>query len=121
MSYGLKYRLSFDSVSGTPCEINILEAGYEGPVEKRNLGSAPVLKMDDGEAVRGTSLELSIETCFDGDLREFYTTDRKKFRVEVYRSGVLFWSGHSFRSCIRSLTFPFLSMYPLRPPTVWAY
>ena len=94
MSYGLKYRLSFDSVSGTPCEINILEAGYEGPVDKRNLGSAPVLKMDDGEAVRGTSLELSIETCFDGDLREFYTTDRKKFRVEVYRSGVLFWSGH---------------------------
>lgn len=94
MSYGLKYRLSFDSVSGTPCEINILEAGYEGPVENRNLGSAPVLKMDDGEAVRGTSLELSIETCFDGDLREFYTTDRKKFRVEVYRSGVLFWSGH---------------------------
>ena len=94
MSYGLKYRLSFDSVSGTPYEINILEAGYDGPVEKRNLGSAPVLKMDDGEAVRGTSLELSIETCFDGDLREFYTTDRKKFRVEVYRSGVLFWSGH---------------------------
>jgi hypothetical protein len=94
MSYGLKYRLSFDSVSGTPCEINILEAGYDGPVENRNLGSVPVLKMDDGEAVRGTSLELSIETCFDGDLREFYTTDRKKFRVEVYRSGVLFWSGH---------------------------
>ena len=62
MSYGLKYRLSFDSVSGTPYEINILEAGYDGPVEKRNLGSAPVLKMDDGEAVRGTSLELSIET-----------------------------------------------------------
>lgn len=25
MSYGLKYRLSFDSVSGTPYEINILE------------------------------------------------------------------------------------------------
>lgn len=94
MSYGLKYRLSFDSVSDTPYEINILEAGYDGPVENRNLGSAPVLKMDDGEAVRGTSLELSIETCFDGDLREFYTTDRKKFRVEVYRSGVLFWSGH---------------------------
>ena len=94
MSYGLKYRRSFDSVSDTPYEINILEAGYDGPVENRNLGSAPVLKMDDGEAVRGTSLELSIETCFDGDLREFYTTDRKKFRVEVYRSGVLFWSGH---------------------------
>lgn len=94
MSYGLKYRLSFDSVSDTPYEINILEAGYDRPVENRNLGSAPVLKMDDGEAVRGTSLELSIETCFDGDLREFYTTDRKKFRVEVYRSGVLFWSGH---------------------------
>lgn len=94
MSYGLKYRLSFDSVSDTPYEINILEAGYDGPVENRNLGGAPVLKMDDGEAVRGTSLELSIETCFDGDLREFYTTDRKKFRVEVYRSGVLFWSGH---------------------------
>lgn len=94
MSYGLKYRLSFDSVSDTPYEINILEAGYDGPVENRNLGSAPVLKMDDGEAVRGTSLELSIETCFDGDLREFYTTDRKKFRVEVCRSGVLFWSGH---------------------------
>lgn len=94
MSYGLKYRLSFDSVSDTPYEINILEAGYDGPAENRNLGSAPVLKMDDGEAVRGTSLELSIETCFDGDLREFYTTDRKKFRVEVYRSGVLFWSGH---------------------------
>lgn len=94
MRYGGKYRLSFDSVSDTPYEINILEAGYDGPVENRNLGSAPVLKMDDGEAVRGTSLELSIETCFDGDLREFYTTDRKKFRVEVYRSGVLFWSGH---------------------------
>lgn len=42
MSYGLKYRLSFDSVSGTPCEINILEAGYEGPVEKRNLRAVPL-------------------------------------------------------------------------------
>lgn len=41
MSYGLKYRLSFDSVSDTPYEINILEAGYDGPVENRNLGSAP--------------------------------------------------------------------------------
>ena len=38
MSYGLKYRLSFDSVSDTPYEINILEAGYDGPVENRNLG-----------------------------------------------------------------------------------
>ena len=52
MSYGLNYRLSFDSLSYTPYEINILEAGYDGPVENRNLSKATNLKMKDCEAMR---------------------------------------------------------------------
>lgn len=94
MSYGLKYRLLFDSVSGIPYEIKILESGYTGAVELRSLGNAPILKMDDNDAVHGTSLEVNIETKFEGDLKEFYTVDSKKFRVEVWREDVLFWGGY---------------------------
>ena len=94
MSYGLKYRLLFDSVSGSVHEIKILESGYTGVVELRSLGNAPILKMDDNDAVHGTSLEVNIETKFEGDLKEFYTVDSKKFRVEVWREDVLFWVGY---------------------------
>lgn len=94
MSYGVKYISRFQSeYVEFEYEIKISERGYAGTAMQRNLGGAPVLVKDSSGVISGTSLELLIETAHDGDLREFYTEDNKKFRVDVFRDGLLYWTG----------------------------
>lgn len=92
--YGLKYIASFDSeVAKHDYEIRIMERDFAGNSERRNLGGAPVLIKDENWPICGTSIEFQLETKYDGDLREFYTEDNKKFRVEVWRNSILIWKG----------------------------
>lgn len=92
--YGVKYISRFQSeYVEFEYEVKISERGYTGTVAQRNLGAAPVLVKDSNGVISGTSLELLIETAHDGDLREFYTEDNKKFRVDVFRNGLLYWTG----------------------------
>lgn len=94
MSYGVKYISRFQSeYVEFEYEVKISERGYTGTAMQRNLGGAPVLIKDSNGVISGTSLELLIETAHDGDLREFYTEDNKKFRVDVFRDGLLYWTG----------------------------
>ncbi len=94
MSYGVKYISRFQSeYVEFEYEVKISERGYSGTAMQRNLGGTPVLIKDSSGVISGTSLELLIETAHDGDLREFYTEDNKKFRVDVFRDGSLYWTG----------------------------
>lgn len=75
--------------------MEILERDYTGEAEVKRLGASPVLRMDDGEnGVRGTSLELSVQADRDGELTTLYTTDNRRFRVDVFRDGVKVWTGY---------------------------
>lgn len=93
MAYKQKYRLSWDGETGSECEVRIYEEGYTGEVLTLRQGAAPVLRMDDGEAIRGTSLELTLEAVADGQLAGFYTTDNRRYRVDLYRNRLLIWQG----------------------------
>lgn len=95
MSYGLKYKILFDSSLGNDYQILIYEKNYAGSVYIRNAGAGPILRMEDNYAIRGTSLELQMEAEFDGDLHEFYTTDNKKFLAEVLRNDKVYWKGYA--------------------------
>lgn len=73
----------------------VLERDYEGEPEAKALGAAPTLRMDDSESgVRGTSLELTIQADRDGELTTLYTTDNKRYRVDLYRDEELAWTGY---------------------------
>lgn len=91
---GLRFLLCFESDGGRVYEVRIYDRDYNGEALQRALGGAPVLKMEDGDAIRGTSLELRIEALGDGDLTVLYTTDNKRFRVELAQDGKVCWQGY---------------------------
>ena len=93
MAYGLKYKFIFDSLHGVETKIEVLKDGYSGSVIQRPLGAAPVLRQQRNECVAGSSLAFTPECQVDGEFSEFYTTDAKEFRVDLYRGGVKIWSG----------------------------
>ena len=96
MAYATKYLFKWESVGGTTREIRVLKDGYSGSVIQRSLGRAPVLKKQQNGVVFGTSLEFYAECAkgHDGEFTEFYTTDPKAFKVELYAGNTLLWQGY---------------------------
>ena len=93
MAYAQKYLFRWDSSNGTTREIRILKEGYTGGVLQRALGRAPILKKQQSGPVGGTSLEIYAECLVDGEFAEFYVTDPKAYRVELYEGARLLWTG----------------------------
>lgn len=94
MAYATKYLFKWESVNGTTREIRVLLDGYSGSVVQRRLGRAPVLKKQHNGNVYGTSLEFYAECAVDGEFAEFYTTDPKAYRVDLYSGNTLLWQGY---------------------------
>ena len=97
MAYGTRFRFRFDSVYGTTYEVRLQEDGYSGSITDRPLGKAPVIRMQDSDPIRATSLDLTLECRTDGEYVDLYALDPKQFKVEVrYKSGSswpVVWSG----------------------------
>ncbi|MBQ1577329.1 MAG: hypothetical protein IIZ83_10235, partial [Oscillospiraceae bacterium] len=93
MAYAVKYVFTFQSVGGTTREIRILKDGYSGDPIRRALGRAPVLKKQQNGPVHGTSLEMYAECHVDQEFIEFYTSDPKEYRVDLYAGNSLLWQG----------------------------
>ena len=94
MAYATKYLFKWQSANGTTREIRVLKDGYSGSVIQRHLGRAPVLKKQHNGNVYGTSLEFYAECAVDGEFAEFYTTDPKAYKVELYAGSTLLWQGY---------------------------
>jgi len=94
MAYSVKYLFKFESSNGTTREIRVLQDGYTGEVIQRPLGRAPVLKKQQNGPVHGTSLEFYAECNVDREFIEFYTSDPKAYRVDLYAGATLLWQGH---------------------------
>ena len=93
MAYGKKYEFIFESSNGAEVEIDVLQDGYSGSSTQRPLGGAPVLRQQLSGGVAGSSLAFTPECHVDGEFSQFYTTDAKEFKVELYRNSVKIWSG----------------------------
>lgn len=93
MAYGQKYLFRWESIHGVEFRIVLLQDGYSGSVIQRPIGGAPVLKMQENECVKGTSLEWKAECRVDGEFAELYTSSPKEFAVELYRAGTKIWTG----------------------------
>lgn len=105
MAYGLKYYKEFawtnyanDTTGNT--RIEILENNYSGAsVEIDELGETPVqLRMDNtgdmiNQTIKKTSLVLSIVDTDQFDYSQFYTSDGKKYKVNLI-SSVANWTGY---------------------------
>ena len=94
MAYSVKYLFKFESSNGTTREIRVLQDGYTGEVIQRPLGRAPILKKQQNGPVHGTSLEFYAECNVDREFIEFYTSDPKAYRVDLYAGATLLWQGY---------------------------
>lgn len=94
MAYSVKYLFKFRSAGGTTREIRVLKDGYSGDVIQRPLGRAPILKKQQNGPVHGTSLEFFAECNVDREFIEFYTSDPKEYRVDLYAGSTLLWQGY---------------------------
>jgi len=94
MAYATKYLFKWQSAKGTTREIRILKNGYSGSVIQRALGRAPILKKQKNGAVFGTSLEFYAECKVEGEFTEFYTTNPKAYKVQLYAGNDLLWQGY---------------------------
>lgn len=118
MYYEVKYLFRFESSNGTTREIRVLhkEAGdrsrlvssndyflteHDGlylvvrsyQANQRAQGRAPVIKKQKNGPIHGTSLTFYAECQVDGEFIEFYTSDPKEYRVDVYDGSTLLWQG----------------------------
>lgn len=94
MAYAVKYLFKFQSSNGIVREIRVLQDGYSGDVIQRPLGRAPVIKKEQNGGVHGTSLTFYAECHVDQEYIEFYTSDPKEYRVDVYAGSTLLWQGY---------------------------
>ena len=94
--YGTRYILRWESEKyNHDYKILIKERDYTGVAENKSLGAAPLLRRDDSDSgISGTSLEMVIQADVDGELTSLYTVDNKLFLVELYKNGVLIWTGY---------------------------
>ena len=93
MAYGKIYEFIFESSNGANTKIEVFKDGFSGTAIQRALGSAPVLRQQFSGCVAGSSLAFTPECLVDGEFSQFYTTDAKEFRVDLYRNSTKIWSG----------------------------
>ncbi len=93
MAYGAKWKFMFDSSNGVETTVWISKNGYSGSVTSRALGKAPVIKQSMSGRIKTLSLSLQVECRVDGEFSEFYTTNPREFKVEVFRGNTSIFEG----------------------------
>lgn len=95
MSYNPAYILRAESERGNDIRIEILKKDFTGEPVYKSMGSAPILAIEQGDgAIKGSSLEFTIQADTEGELKEFYTVDNKLFKAHLYRNNQLYWQGY---------------------------
>ena len=94
MAYGLKYKFSFDATHDISYEVRILERDFEGTAVQRPLGAAPVIRMQEADPIRATSVDLVLECQTDGEFVDLYSLDPRQYKVQIYRgASIKIWEG----------------------------
>ena len=96
MSYNTRFFFRFESDAGREFRINIKQDGFSGTAVQRPLGASPTLRRDDAEnGIRGTSLEIIAECDTENEFAALYTSDARKFYVELIdvSGNAVLWDG----------------------------
>lgn len=94
MAYRLKYYYQFHSCNGKVVEVDIKENGYSGSATRRNVGGAPVLRMEKSDCIHGMSLELPAECIVEDEYADLYSTDPYLYQVDLLVGGSTVWKGY---------------------------
>jgi hypothetical protein len=86
-TYGHKYVEEFTSqIFGTEYKLIIAQRDYSGSIYTPLLSANPVtLQQDEGDYIRGTSLEIRLIAETQDQYREFYTTDATLYKIILQR------------------------------------
>ena len=94
---GLKYIAGGKDISGEVIEIRIYKEGYSGSSIEIKMASSPLLRMDNGGRVKGTSLEFTLISETAGQLSDLYTTDPYELQVQLSKGSATIWTGYILR------------------------
>ena len=99
MALGIRYSGSFLSLEGVVWRVDILQEGYDGSsVAALDFPDDEPLEIAWGETdkldpVQSSSATLKIISDTDRQFVDLYTVEVGAVRMDVYRSGSLYWSG----------------------------
>ena len=98
-TYGTRYELPFVGVYGRRCMVLIKELNYTGASEEITGAIMPTgkdIKGDDDrleDLILRSSVKLSLFCTVEGQFRDLFTYNWRKFIVEIYKDDVLNWVG----------------------------
>jgi hypothetical protein len=99
MAYGQKYKLQYRTVSNELIVMIMSMKDYSGSlIPIISDGSAIIMKLDKTsddrfEPIKPTSCSIQFFVDTAGDYDEFYEIDNFKYKVEIWKDSVLYWSG----------------------------
>lgn len=95
MSYGLKYKVPFKTVSEVACEIQIAEKGYIGSSVELTPGSVPfTISYQQGDLLSPIRASGATIQVYGSDyLQDLYTSDPQGIKVTLLRNGSISWIG----------------------------
>jgi hypothetical protein len=95
MGYGIKYELLCTSKKSNLYKAKIYKDDVVLGNIDRNVPLNPfVLRKDRASVIKGTSFEFAIREAVDFEFIPFYTSNPKKYKVEVYKDTVMLWVGY---------------------------
>lgn len=99
-SYGIKYRLQYESADGTTHKAEILEKAYAGAIIDINGAVPAVIYRLRGESERDkfvsvlpSEVELSWISETEGEFNELYDNDPDQYRIQLTIAGSVQWIG----------------------------
>lgn len=107
MAYGEHYYTTFCDRHENSYRVSIKENEYAGPAVMAKGGPAPaVLRYESFsdskfDTIRASQLIVTLVSSQTFNSQNFYTGDEKKFRVELYKNGILVWVGYLMPKGIR--------------------
>ena len=99
MSYGVKYRIEFKDHFNRAIKVDISKDGYSSTVTSVTPTADPLSIEWPGQRgdifapVRGAICRVGFYAASSGQFDEFFTAKERQFKVEVYVSASLYWSG----------------------------
>jgi hypothetical protein len=100
MAYGAKYRIEFKDFYDNDIKVDLLKDGYSGSVTSVTPTDDPLKiewrgeRSDLFKPVRGGLATLNVYAQTTDQFSEFFNATEKQFKMEVYVSASLYWTGY---------------------------
>lgn len=97
MAFATKYQLLADSFHyRNEVDVCIQREGYSGAIIRKKIGANHItLNKEDGDAkIKGTTLDICIQSDANFEFADFFLMDRKQHLVRAYYGGLLHFVGY---------------------------